>query len=143
MSVLQKLRKPMKPQPLIVVVDIEATSAWYQAVLGLESGHGGDEYDQLMFDGRMVMQLHRWDAHEHRHMGDPQQQPCGNGVLLWFQTDSFDETMKQVKKQKAQVLEGPKVNPNANHREVWLRDPNGYVVVVASAYGDLGESSKK
>jgi hypothetical protein len=30
------------------------------------------------------------------------------------------------------------VNSNANHREVWLRDPDGYVVVIASAYGDLG-----
>ena len=29
----------MKPQPMIVVHDIEATSAWYQAVLGLRSGH--------------------------------------------------------------------------------------------------------
>jgi hypothetical protein len=29
------------------------------------------------------------------------------------------------------------VNPNANHREIWLRDPDGYVVVLASAYGDV------
>ena len=37
----------------------------------------------------------------------------------------------------APVLEGPKVNPAARHREIWLRDPDGYVVVLASAYGDL------
>ena len=35
------------------------------------------------------------------------------------------------------ILEGPRVNANANHREVWVRDPDGYVVVLASAYGDL------
>jgi len=35
------------------------------------------------------------------------------------------------------ILEGPRVNPNANHREVWLRDPEGYVVVLAGAYGDV------
>jgi hypothetical protein len=34
-------------------------------------------------------------------------------------------------------IEGPMVNPNANHREVWFRDPDGYVVVLASAPGDL------
>jgi len=30
------------------------------------------------------------------------------------------------------------VNPLAHHRELWLRDPEGYVVVVSSPYGDLG-----
>lgn len=128
----------MNPQPLIAVANVGATSAWYQAVLGLESGHGGDEYEQLMFDGRMVMQVHRWDAHEHPFLGEPKRQPYGNGVLLWFQTDRFDETMERIKKQRAKVLEGPRVNRNANQREIWLRDPNGYVVVVAGSYGDLG-----
>src|SRR5262249_449323 len=118
--------------------DVEATSAWYQAVLGLRSGHGGREYEQLMHEGRMVMQLHHWDAHAHPHLGDPARTPHGNGVLLWFQTDRFDEAMARVTARSAHVLEGPKVNPNANHREVWLRDPNGYVVVIAGAPGDLG-----
>ena len=40
--------------------------------------------------------------------------------------------------QAAQVLEGPEVNPNAQHREIWLRDPDGYVVVLAGPCGDLG-----
>ena len=37
----------------------------------------------------------------------------------------------------AEILEGPAVNPNAKHREIWLRDPDGYVVVLASAHGDI------
>jgi hypothetical protein len=37
----------VKPQPMIAVEDVEATSAWYQRVLGLKSGHGGLEYEQL------------------------------------------------------------------------------------------------
>jgi hypothetical protein len=126
----------MDPQPLIAVRDVGATSAWYQAVLGLVSGHGGSEYEQLLSEGRMVMQLHRWDAHEHRFLGNPGQPP-GNGVLLWFRADHFDDVLERVRAHNATVLEGPKVNPNANHREIWLRDPNGYVVVVASQYGDL------
>jgi len=129
----------MNPQPLIATADVVATSRWYQAVLGLESGHGGADYEQLLCDGRMVMQLHRWEAHGHSFIGDEAEKSRGNGVLLWFQTDRFDDIVQRIAKQKAQVLEGPKVNPNANHREVWLRDPNGYVVVVAGAYGDLGE----
>ncbi len=27
------------------------------------------------------------------------------------------------------------VNPNAGHREIWLRDPDGYLVVLAEPYG--------
>lgn len=90
-----------------------------------------------MFDGRMVMQIHRWEAHEHPFMGNPSLSSRGNGVLLWFQTDDFDGVCKRAAKQEAEVLEGPKINPRANHRELWLRDPNGYIVVVAGPYGDL------
>lgn len=128
----------MNPQPLIAVRHVEASSRWYQRVLGFQSGHGGPEYEQLMSDGRMVMQLHLWDAHEHPHFGDPASPPYGNGVVLWFQTSRFDEALQRIQVHGAQILEGPRHNPNANHREIWLRDPDGYVVVVAGAHGDLG-----
>jgi extradiol dioxygenase family protein len=128
----------MQAQPLIAVRDVALSSRWYQAVLGCESGHGGDEYEQLAYKGKMILQLHLWDAHEHPHMGNPQSKPYGNGVLLWFQTDKFDAAMKRVHALNAKILEEPKVNINANHREMWLRDPDGYVVVIAGAYGDVG-----
>jgi catechol 2,3-dioxygenase-like lactoylglutathione lyase family enzyme len=128
----------MKPQPLIAVRDVQASSRWYQGVLGAASGHGGPEYEQILSDGEMIMQLHDWDAHEHPHLGSPESRPHGNGVLLWFQTEAFDTALERVRTVGAAVLEGPKVNPNANHREIWLRDPDGYVVVLAGAYGDLG-----
>ncbi|MCL6712899.1 VOC family protein [Pseudomonas sp. R2.Fl] len=127
----------MKPQPLIAVRDVAASRRWYQATLGLDSGHGGDEYEQLMAGGEMVLQLHRWEAHAHPHLGQPDIAP-GNGVLLWFLAGDFDAALRRVREAGAVVLEGPKVNPNAQHREIWLRDPDGYVVVVAGPYGDLG-----
>ena len=55
----------MQAQPLIAVRDVQASSLWYQAVLGCESGHGGSEYEQMVCQGRMILQLHHWDAHEH------------------------------------------------------------------------------
>jgi catechol-2,3-dioxygenase len=128
----------MNPQPLIAVRDVNVSSLWYQAVLNCQSGHGGSEYERLVLDGQMIMQLHHWDVHEHPHLGNAEYQPYGNGVVLWFQTNSFDEALCRIQLYGAQVLEAPHVNPNANHREVWLRDPDGYVVVIASAYGDLG-----
>jgi len=127
----------MRPQPLIAVNDVPATSRWYQLVLGLESSHGGAEYEQLSFDGRMVLQLHHWDAHHHPYLGSQEVQPWGNGVLLWFQTDQFDAAVQRATDHQAEILEPPRLNPNANHREIWLKDPNGYVVVIAGAYGDI------
>lgn len=128
----------MKPQPMLAVHDVEATSAWYQRVLGLASGHGGPEYEQLLSGAELVLQLHEWDAHEHPHLGDPASRPYGNGVLLWFHEPDISAAYARAVAAGAVVLEPMKANPLANHREFWLRDPNGYKVVVSGSYGDLG-----
>ena len=126
----------MYPQPLIAVADVEKTSQWYQTVLGLASGHGGREYEQLLYEQHMVLQLHQWQAHDHSYIGDPKR-VIGNGVLLWFESDQFDEIVKKLQTHQVEILEGPKYNPNAHHREIWFKDPNGYTLVVASPYGDI------
>lgn len=112
------------------------TSPWYQTILGLESGHGGREYEQLLFEQRMVLQLHQWQAHDHSHIGDPKRL-IGNGVLLWFESNRFDEIVQKLQTHQIEILEGPKYNPNAHHREIWFKDLNGYTLVVASPYDDL------
>jgi catechol 2,3-dioxygenase-like lactoylglutathione lyase family enzyme len=128
----------MQPQPLIAVGDVEASSRWYQRLLGCRSGHGGAEYERLVDQhDRLILQLHDWDAHEHPHMGNPAAKPYGNGVLLWFQIEDFAAAVERARALSAEILDGPRVNPNANHREIWLRDPDGYVVVLASAPGDV------
>lgn len=127
----------LHPQPLIAVRDVEASSRWYQHLLGCESGHGGKEYEQIVADGQIVLQLHDWDVQEHPFLGDPEK-PLGNGVLLWFQVDDFDAAVTRANELAAEVLEEPHVNPNAQHREIWVRDPDGYVVVLAGPAGDVG-----
>ncbi|MBI1776372.1 MAG: VOC family protein [Proteobacteria bacterium] len=128
----------MQPQPMIAVRDVRASSRWYQRLLGCMSGHGGEEYEQLVDGkGQLLLQLHDWDAHEHPHMGDPTIKPYGNGVLLWFETKEFNAAVARARAMSAEILEGPLVNPNAKHREIWVRDPDGYVVVLATAYGDV------
>ena len=38
------------------------------------------------------MQLHAFDvAHDHGPIGDRDDKPYGNGVLLWFEVDDFDD----------------------------------------------------
>jgi predicted enzyme related to lactoylglutathione lyase len=125
----------MKSQPLIAVRDVEASSLWYQRLLDCESGHGGTEYEQLVREGAMIMQLHDWHAHEHPNLGDPDAAPHGYGVLLWFATDDFDAAHARAQALGADILQGPFVNPNAMQREIWIRDPDGYVVVIAGPPG--------
>lgn len=121
----------MQAQPMIVVDDVEKSSQWFCEVLGLTSGHGGGEYEMLMDGDAMVAQLHRWDAHEHPHLGDESNPSRGNGVLLWFATDDFDVLVARVDKAGAKVLDGPLYNANGRQHEIWLEGPEGYRVVVA------------
>jgi catechol 2,3-dioxygenase-like lactoylglutathione lyase family enzyme len=124
---------------LIAVRDVEASSRWYQRLLDCKSAHGGKSYDMLMRGKELLLQLHAWGdpRNEHAHLGDPAATPSGNGVLLWFQTDAFDAAVERARALGAEILEEPHVNPNAHHREIWLRDPDGYVVVFAGARGDV------
>jgi hypothetical protein len=45
----------MRPQPLICVRDVEASSRWYQRLLGCESAHGGPQYERLVLKGRLIL----------------------------------------------------------------------------------------
>ncbi|NNE12830.1 MAG: VOC family protein [Ilumatobacter sp.] len=129
----------MRPQPLIVSSSVPASSEWYQRVLGLTSAHGGDEYERLTTaDGTLVLQLHELDVHEHPVLFPDDGRLGAPGVALWFQTDTFDADVERIRAAGADIAEDVHVNPSAQHREIWLRDPDGYVVVVAGPAGDVG-----
>jgi len=119
---------------MIAVRDVQASSRWYQEVLALDSAHGGDEYEMLTHADVLVLQLHKADRHEHPLMGEP----GGSGVVLWFGEADFDAVLERIESTGIPIADGPLVNPLAHHREVWLRDPDGHVVVVSSPLGDLG-----
>lgn len=144
----------MRAQPLIVCRDVEASSRFYRRLLGCVSGHGDvegrhseGEYERLVdprlhhttwgSDG-LILQLHAWKAdHHHGHLGDVTK-PVGNGVMLWFEVDDFDAVVEPVRELKARIILDVHVNPNAQHRELWVADPDGYTVVIASPDGEAG-----
>lgn len=135
----------MRPQPLIAVNDVEASSRWYQRLLGCESAHGGPKYERLVSrNGTLILQLHNWEVeHHHGRIGDPAAKPYGNGVLLWFEVDDFDAAVARAMELKAEVRLPKHRNPPSgeggpNHWECWLRDPDGYTVVLASPDGTAG-----
>ena len=134
----------IRPQPLIAVSDVEASSRWYQHLLGCESAHGGPEYERLVSGGALVLQLHRFDvAHHHGAIGNPDDRPYGNGLLLWFEVGDFDAALARANELEAEVVHPRHQNPpdgdgGPNHWELWLRDPDGYMVVLASPDGTAG-----
>jgi catechol 2,3-dioxygenase-like lactoylglutathione lyase family enzyme len=118
---------------MIMVADVAAASRFYQALLGATSGHGGDEYERLIVDGELVMQLHAADIEHHHGTARDPAQPAGNGALLWFEVDDFDAAVARTRQTGPELVHDVHVNPNAGHRELWLRDHDGYLVVLAEA----------
>lgn len=131
----------MRPQPLICVSDVEASSRWYQRLLNCRSAHGGPNYERLVVGDQLILQLHKWEVEDHHgRIGDPADQPPGNGVLLWFEIDDIDAAIARATELNAEVIlprhqNPPDGNGGPNHWEIWLRDPNGYKVVLASPDG--------
>jgi catechol 2,3-dioxygenase-like lactoylglutathione lyase family enzyme len=137
----QPSRLTVRPQTLIAVRDVKASSAWYQTLLGVHASGDPDHphrlvYDRLMSGDALVLQLHRWDDEEHPNLMGADRAPHGHGVLLWFEVDDFDAAVARVRRLDARVIEEPHVNPAPQHREIWIQDPDGYVVVLASPDGE-------
>jgi predicted enzyme related to lactoylglutathione lyase len=130
-----------RSRTLLAVRDVEASSRWYQELVGLTSGHGGAEYEMLMADGEIVIQLHMRDVeHHHGAVVDPEV-PVGNGVLVWLgEVSDFDGAVERAGAMGVEIVRDTHRNPPAgegpSHREIWLRDPDGYTVVLASPDGE-------
>jgi predicted enzyme related to lactoylglutathione lyase len=91
----------------------------------------GPHYERLNDGDRLVLQLHRWDVeHHHGPLGDPAVTP-GNGVTLWFELEDFDAAYERALKLGVHVLMDRLWSENGNW-EFWLRDPDGYRVVLTS-----------
>jgi catechol 2,3-dioxygenase-like lactoylglutathione lyase family enzyme len=131
----------MRPQPLIAVTDVEASSRWYQHLLGCQSDHGGPVYERLVSKGELVLQLHAFESnHEHGPIGNRHSKPYGNGLLLWFEVDDFEAITQRAAEMGVvfvipRLRNPPDLEDVPYHWECWMKDPDGYVVVVASPFG--------
>lgn len=121
----------MKAQPTITVRSVQASATFYCRLLGAKRGHGGDEYEQILWDGELILQLHAYgDDANHPSLGDPDEPP-GNGVVIWFETDDFGALLARIREHGIELDREPSENPLARQMECWLHDPDGYQVVVA------------
>ncbi|HEY6794138.1 MAG TPA: VOC family protein [Kineosporiaceae bacterium] len=135
-----------RPQTMIAVQDVEVSSRWYQTLLGFTGDHGGPHYERLLADGDLVLQLHQRETEHHHGLIPDLEREVGNGVLLWFgEVSDFDGVVARAEKLGAPVVLPVHRNPppgqgnGPGHRELWLKDPDGYTVVVASPDGEAYE----
>ncbi len=132
----------VRPQTLLAVSDVRASARWYGTLLGaprtseLMASDHDDRYDRLLVDGVLVLQLHSWDAEDHPNLVDPDGGRNGHGVLVWFEFDDVDAAIERARALDAEIVEDVHVNPAPGHREMWLRDLDGYLVVLCSPDGE-------
>ena len=130
----------MQLAPLICVQDVESSSRWYQRLLGCESGHGGTSYERLNSEGRLILQLHNWHVeHQHGPLGDPELRPYGNGVLLWFELEDYRAAVQRAADMQVEIIKPSHLSENQNW-ELWLRDLDGYTLVLTSPLPRQGNS---
>ena len=119
---------------IIGVADVAHSLAWYQSLFGHpESAPAHDYFGQIVdADGTVLLCMHRWGAHDHPPLWSPDRAGPGNGLLLFFRVDDFDQTLSRARKLVGQLEEEPQVNPATGTREFALRDPDGYYVMVSA-----------
>ena len=121
----------MALEPMLFVDDVEATSRWFQSLLGLKSAHGGKEYEMLMDDAKqLVLQLHHADAEEHGGERLPAGSMRGAGVLLYFKVEDVRAAHARAKAMKAAVEGEPLFIKPAGHTEFVVRSPDGYALAL-------------
>ena len=121
----------MKIDPIIAVKDVEASSNWYQQVFECRRIHGGNETFAVLVseNDEVLLCLHKWEAHNHPTMTNPGIAP-GNGLILYFRTDSMSAIRKNVEKIGVIVEEDIHLNPNSLKMEFSIRDPDGYFLTI-------------
>ena len=123
---------------IIGVRDVPGSFTWYQSLFGQpETLPVHDYFGQILdTDGTVLVCLHQWGAHEHPSLMTPDKAPPGNGLLLFFRVDDFDMALTRARALVSRLEEEPHVNPAPQHREIWIQDPDGYFVVLASPDGE-------
>src|SRR5205814_46139 len=127
--------EPMKRTWTIIgVADVARSLAWYQSLFGQpRSAPAHDYFGQVLdTDGTVLLCLHEWGAHEHPTLSTPERAEPGNGLLLFFRVDDFDQALSRARALVNRLEEEPKMNPATGTREFALRDLDGYYVMVSA-----------
>lgn len=119
---------------IIGVNDVHASFAWYQSLLGMPRTAPAHHYfaQILDSDGTVLLCLHAWGAHEHPPLTSPDHSTPGNGLLLFFRVDHFDDTLQHARALASHLVQEPHLNPSTRTREFSMRDLDGYYVTISA-----------
>ena len=104
---------------IIGVNDVSSSFKWYQALFGQPAALPVHDYfgQVLDSDGTVLLCLHEWGAHEHPSLIGPDHGTPGNGLLLFFRVDDFEQTLQRARSLVTRLEEEPYVNPNTQTKE--------------------------
>lgn len=123
----------MNTQVMLFVRNVEVSSAWYQALLGARSAHGGSEYEMLTDEtGELLFQLHKLDGDEHGVNLADDSVPRGAGVLCYVNVKDVEQVYKRALEVGADVAGKPRFVKAAGHTEFIVKDPDGYSLAIYS-----------
>jgi catechol 2,3-dioxygenase-like lactoylglutathione lyase family enzyme len=119
---------------IIGVADVPRSFRWYQALFGHpDTLPAHDYFGQILdSDSTVLLCLHKWGAHEHPSLMNPDQGTPGNGLLLFFRVDDFDLALQRARCLGSRLEEAPHVNSNTRTKEFSLRDPDGYYLTISA-----------
>ena len=119
---------------IIGVDDVPKSFKWYQSLFGQpETLPTHDHFGQIVDDdGTVLLCLHEWGEHDHPSLESADNATPGNGLLLFFRVDDFDEALNRARGLVEKLEEEPNLNPGPGTLEFSLRDPDGYYVTISA-----------
>ena len=119
---------------IIGVSDVRHSYRWYQSLLGHELSEPAHADFGMVTDddGTVLVCLHEWGAHEHPTLMSPEIATPGNGLILFFRVDDFDEALRRARRLVGHFEEEPHTNGATGTMEFSVRDPDGYFVSVSA-----------
>ena len=119
---------------IIGVADVLASFKWYQSLLGIPSTTPGHSYfgQILDSDGTVLLCLHEWGSHDHPTLSSPSHGLPGNGFLLFFRVDNFEDALSRARALVSSLEIEPQINPATGTQEFAIRDLDGYYVMVSA-----------
>ena len=119
---------------IIGVKDVAHSFKWYQSLFGQPAtAPGHDYFGQLLdSDGTVLLCLHGWGAHDHPTLTTPDTATPGNGLLLFFRVDDYDDALNRARTLVKEFDEEPQLNPSTGTMEFSVRDPDGYYVTISA-----------
>jgi hypothetical protein len=120
--------------PIIAVKDVAASAHWYLTLFGQDQRPPHhDDFDIISDeDETVLLALHEWGGHgEGPPLQSPGAEPPGNGVLLFFRVDDFEETLLRARGMVSRFETDPEVFTSGPDTLAFtVRDRDGYYVTV-------------